>query len=79
MADLQTLRKEKGLTALQLARAAGTFEPRIYAFERQRFSPNYAEGVRIAEVLGIPLADLFPRLVEKRTILVCRTSGRTYL
>ena len=57
---LHTARRRAGLTAYELAKQAGTREPRIYAFERERYRPTFAEAERIADVLHIDEAELFP-------------------
>ena len=60
MNKLHEARKAAGLTAYQLATAASTREPRIYAFERDRYRPRVDEAQRIADVLHCDAAELFP-------------------
>jgi ribosome-binding protein aMBF1 (putative translation factor) len=57
---LHRARRKAGLSAFGLATAAGTREPRIFAFERQRYRPTADEGRRIAEALNDEPARLFP-------------------
>ncbi len=78
MNALSEKRRAAGWTAMQLAKAAGTFEPRIYAFERDRFSPHFDEALRIANALGVPVAELFPRVIQRRT-MARRVGGRSAL
>jgi transcriptional regulator with XRE-family HTH domain len=58
--ELKIRRREKGMTALMLARAAGVSEMRIYALERGRAIPRADEAARIAAALATTAADLFP-------------------
>ena len=57
---LHIARHRAGLTAFELAQAAGTREPRIFAFERARFRPRFDEAERIAKALNDDPARLFP-------------------
>ena len=54
------LRTAKGLTALALAEAAQTSEPRIYNIERGRHRPRPDEARRWAAVLEVEPGVLFP-------------------
>lgn len=60
MNALHEARTAAGLTAYQLAQAAGSREPRIFAFERERYRPRTDEAQRIAVALGREVEDLFP-------------------
>jgi len=64
MNKLYEARKTAALTAYQLATAAGTREPRIYAFERNRHRPRFDEARQIAEVLQTTPEELFPGGVQ---------------
>lgn len=62
MNTLKTAWQAAGLTAAALAEIAGTNEMRLYAISRRRYRPRPDEARRIAEVLRIDPAKLFPDL-----------------
>ena len=66
MNPLHKARLAAGLTAWELAQAARTREPRIYAFERERYRPRADEAQRIAVALGHEVEDLFPEGFNER-------------
>jgi transcriptional regulator with XRE-family HTH domain len=49
-----------GLTAFDLARAAGTTENRLFQIERGRFRPRPNEAAGIALALMATVEELFP-------------------
>ena len=57
---LREARRAAGLTAYQLAQAAGSREQRIYAFERDRYRPGPEEARRLAVALGADVVEMFP-------------------
>jgi DNA-binding XRE family transcriptional regulator len=63
--NLNEERRAAGLSAFKLATLAGTREPRIYSFERDRYRPRTDEAQRIAGVLGVAVSDLFPNGTQK--------------
>jgi transcriptional regulator with XRE-family HTH domain len=58
--QLKIARTAAGMTALELARAAGTTENRLFQIERGRFRPRPDEARGLALVLGEPVETLFP-------------------
>ena len=66
--SLKAARVAAGMTAFALANAAGTREPRIYSFERERYNPSLSEAKAIAKVLCLNPAELFPRVFGKRAM-----------
>jgi transcriptional regulator with XRE-family HTH domain len=65
---LRTARLRAGLSAIALAMRAGTTEPRIFSLERRRFRPRHDEAYRLAQVLGLPVNELFPDGVQPEWI-----------
>ena len=59
---LRETRIKAGMSAFVLAEKAGTTEPRIYSFERNRYRPRLDEAKRIASALGEKPEALFPEL-----------------
>ena len=57
---LRKARQRAGLTAIQLAEAAGTTETRVYSCERGRFRPRPDEARRLALALGADPVEMFP-------------------
>jgi transcriptional regulator with XRE-family HTH domain len=57
-------RMAAGLTAFDLARAAGTTENRLFQIERGRFRPRPDEAARLAAVLKTSVGTLFPDGVQ---------------
>jgi DNA-binding XRE family transcriptional regulator len=62
---LHGARCKAGLSAYELATAAGTREPRIYALERERYRPRPDEARGLAAVLMLPVEELFPAGVQQ--------------
>lgn len=59
---LRNARLASGLTALDLAEAAGLREHTVYSVERGRCCCSAAEGMRWAQVLGVRFEEAFPEL-----------------
>lgn len=68
---IRQLRKAKGITARCLAEMVGVHQQHIFALERGRFSPSLRTLQRIAEALGVTVADLF----EDTGSLLCEPRG----
>jgi len=60
--ELKSRRMARGMTALQLALAAGSNETRIFALERGRCNPSRDEAEAIGRALGVRADSLFPEL-----------------
>lgn len=60
-ANLQRLRKERGLTQQELADLASLEQKQISRIERGEISPVVDTVARIARALGVDLADMFAR------------------
>jgi transcriptional regulator with XRE-family HTH domain len=58
--SLKTARHLRGLEQRELARQCGVSQPWISYLERGKVSPSRALKCRIARVLGLPAAVLFP-------------------
>src|ERR1700685_2788903 len=56
---LGTLRQKRGISAAQLARAAGVRRQAIYAMEAGSYVPNTAVALRLAQALEVRVEDLF--------------------
>ncbi len=56
---LARLRRERGLSAAELAKAAGVSRQTIYAMESSSYVPNTAVALRLARVLDASVEDLF--------------------
>jgi molybdate-binding protein/DNA-binding XRE family transcriptional regulator len=56
---LAHLRERSGLSAAQLAQAAGVTRQTIYAMEAGSYVPNTAVALRLARELGVGVEDLF--------------------
>ena len=57
---LRYLRAQTGLTQLELGRKASMDRTYISRLERGRILPRYTAMVRLAESLGVSVADLVP-------------------
>ncbi len=66
---LQALRREQGLTLQQLARAADVSVSMLSSVERGRKAPTIVVLSRIADGLGVPLADLVGRPDADRVVV----------
>ena len=58
-ARIRELRRRRGLTQAQLAKATGLAADSISRLEQGRFSPSFDTVTTIADGLGIPSAALF--------------------
>lgn len=75
---LGTLRRKRGLSAIQLAAAAGVSRQTIYAMEAGTYVPNTAVALRLAQALSATVEDLFalpnlaaePKLRAERATLL---------
>jgi transcriptional regulator with XRE-family HTH domain len=65
MPPLRSLREQAGLTREQLAHKAGLTSGVIYKLETGRARPRYDTVVKIAEALGVSIAEI--ELPERRT------------
>lgn len=57
-AVIRRLREEKGLTSTQLAHAAGLDPAHAWKIEHETIAGSPASRKRIADVLGVPVADI---------------------
>lgn len=62
--SLRELRARHNLTQEQLARAVGVTRQTILAIERGNYSPSVVLALRIAQVLRVPVEEVF-RLEEE--------------
>ena len=60
MSEMKRKRRAKGLTALELARRAGSTEDRVYQLERGRYRPRADEAERLAHALKSSVKKMFP-------------------
>lgn len=60
MTPLKNARLATGLTAIELAKIAGTTENRLFQLERGRFRPRALEAAGLSLALDIPIDELFP-------------------
>jgi transcriptional regulator with XRE-family HTH domain len=67
---LKRLRKNRGLSAQQLAEQVGVTAKHIYALEGGRHTPSFRVLSRIAEALGVPLAWFFVAEGREQTAAV---------
>jgi len=63
--ELKSRRMARGMTALQLALAAGSNETRIFALERGRCNPSHVEAEAIGRALGVKPETVFPELSQR--------------
>jgi transcriptional regulator with XRE-family HTH domain len=61
MRELTRIRQERGLTQQGLADASGVNKATINQIEGGRRSPNVETLEKLADALGVELADLFPK------------------
>jgi putative molybdopterin biosynthesis protein len=61
---LAAIRKQRGVSAAALAEMTGVSRQTIYAVEAGSYIPNTAVGLRLAQVLGVRVEDLFSLTVE---------------
>jgi transcriptional regulator with XRE-family HTH domain len=57
--NIKILRKEKGITQVELAKLLGTSQQVITAYEREKTKPDADKIPEIAEILGYPIQVLF--------------------
>jgi transcriptional regulator with XRE-family HTH domain len=63
--ELKSRRMARGMTALQLALAAGSNETRVFALERGRCHPSRDEAEAIGRALGVKPETIFPELAQR--------------
>lgn len=59
---LKTARRQRGMTAFELAQMIGTTENRVYGIERGRYSPDADLAIRWAAALGMNPDEAFPEI-----------------
>ncbi|MCS7234420.1 MAG: helix-turn-helix transcriptional regulator [Armatimonadota bacterium] len=69
---VRRVRQSRGLSQAELARAVGLSPQALSAVEAGRYVPNTAVALRLAQVLGCAVEDLFVGLPPPR----CRCSWR---
>lgn len=82
-ANLAAFRRKRGLSAIQLAAAAGVSRQTIYAMEAGTFIPNTAVALRLARALDATVEELFflagdapsPELASERATLLPGSGG----
>lgn len=65
---LNKIRLERGLTAQQLAKAAGVWPGQVYRWESGAMVPDVASRDRLAEALGVHVDEIFPPRRFKRAL-----------
>ena len=56
---LAEVRRQRGISAAELASRTGVTRQTIYAIEAQRYIPNTLVALRLSEVLEVPVEQLF--------------------
>ena len=56
---LAEVRRQRGISAAELASRTGVTRQTIYAIEAQRYIPNTLVALRLSEVLEVPVEELF--------------------
>ena len=64
-AKIRTIRKEKGITQVQLAHSIGKDQQSIQRLEAGNINPSYIYLQEIAEGLNIPLLEMLKELPSK--------------
>lgn len=64
-AKIRTIRKEKGITQVQLAHSIGKDQQSIQRLETGNINPSYIYLQEIAEGLNVPLLDMLKELPFK--------------
>ena len=64
---LKRLRKEKGLTQVQLAQAASSAQALVSRYEADQVLPHTDAAARIADALGVSTDELLGRGAPKKT------------
>jgi DNA-binding XRE family transcriptional regulator len=59
---LKTARRQRGMTAFELAQMIGTTENRVYGIERGRYSPDTDLALRWAASLDLNPGEAFPEI-----------------
>lgn len=77
-AHIRTLRKERGMTANQLAEAAGISAGLVSQLERGLANPSFTTLIQVAHALDIPVGRLF-HLQEQHRSPVVRSNERRRL
>lgn len=78
---IRTLRRQRGLTSVQLARAASISQPFVTEIELGKKSPSFSTLERIAQALEVSLADLLDseRGSSRRVPIINRASCGVWL
>jgi len=58
-------RERRGMTQLELAKAAGVSRQSIISIERGRYVPGLPLALKLAEIFACPTDDLFHRVESK--------------
>ena len=56
---VKTVRKEKGITQLELAEAVGVTRQTIIAIEKGNYTPSVLLAIKLARYIGQPVEDIF--------------------
>ncbi len=64
-ANIRMIRKEKGITQVQLAHSIGKDQQSIQRLEAGNINPSYIYLQEIAEGLNVPLLDMLKELPSK--------------
>ena len=56
---IRELRKEKGLSQDELARACSVSRQTVNAIENNKYDPTLALGMKLARLLEVPVEELF--------------------
>ena len=59
---LKTARRQRGMTAFELAQEIGTTENRVYGIERGRYRPDADLALRWAAALGLNPDEAFQEI-----------------
>jgi transcriptional regulator with XRE-family HTH domain len=75
---LREIRREKGLSAVDINVLTGIPFSRLYYFERGTKTPTTCEKTSIAKALGCSLEKLFPEELEHSQEIVAEEMERNY-
>ena len=56
---VKSVRKEKGITQLELAEAVGVTRQTIIAIEKGNYTPSVLLAIKLARYIGQPVEDIF--------------------
>lgn len=76
LASVRMLRRERGWTLDALAQRAGTTKSYLSKIERGHSTPSIAVAMKLAEALGLDVAELFGNPDHSATIEITRASDR---